>query len=156
MKQEIDRVKQLEVLFEKFKDEKTKVIFNCRYGDEDVALNAEGTDNRYPCCGIPSWTAYWQIISHKYENQMECASCGEKIFADIDTEECRKSVKQDGEDKAENHQCQGSHILIGDMKPYFIVPLCPKCNGQHGKNIKIRKGTIAVVEIGAIIEEKNK
>lgn len=154
IRQEVERVKQLNVLFEKFKNEKTKFVFNCRYGDDDVAFNADGTDNRYPCCEIPSWTAYWQILSHQYKNEMECASCGKKIFAHIDTDECYKAVKQDGNDKPENHQCHGSHLKIGDMEPYFIVPLCPDCNGKHGQRIGIRKGTVAVVEVDAVIRNK--
>lgn len=60
----------------------------------------------------------------------------------------------------ENHRAHGSHIWIKspEDKSYvggrYITPLCPECNGQHGKDINIRKAAVYCKELGANIIKK--
>ena len=62
-----------------------------------------------------------------------------------------------GNDSIENHRAHGGHIWVNSHanKAYtggrYIIPLCPECNGQHGKEIIILKGSVYCKELGATI-----
>lgn len=121
--------------------------------EDNVQYNQGDTSDRIPCCNIDAWHKFWQVAVIKLDNEMECSCCGKKIYTLINDPRCidaSRGLDENGEnDKPENHKAHGGHIYVKSNIPecLYITPLCPYCNGQHGKNITIRKGSIIVEEI---------
>jgi hypothetical protein len=120
---------------------------------DNIQFNQGKTSGRTPCCNIDAWHKYWQINSMKFDNEMVCSSCGKKIYtltSDPRCIEASRGLDEEGKkDQPENHKAHGGHIYVRSNVPecLYITPLCPYCNGQHEKDIIIRKGSVIVEEI---------
>ena len=125
-------------------------------------LHAQNTHNKKNCGktgdrdapkGV-SWIDYWRAMTGKLSEILECSSCGKTIIVGEPTEEQKKEFTK-GDDTVEKHKAHGGHIWVKtpEDKKFvggrYITPLCPKCNGQHGKEIPIRKGSVYCKELGA-------
>ncbi len=103
-----------------------------------------------------SWVDYWRAMTGNTSATMCCSSCGKEIFVGEPTLEQTLKFSR-GTDKVENHRAHGGHIWVKSPadKAYtggrYITPLCPECNGQHGKEINILKGAVYCKELGATI-----
>lgn len=117
--------------------------------------NCGNTGDRIAYKGFP-WIDYWRAMTGKTAMTMCCSSCGKEIFVGEPTF-IQEFVFSLGDDKVENHRAHGGHIWVDSpaSKEYtggrYITPLCPECNGQHGKEINIRKGSVYCKELGAIV-----
>lgn len=115
--------------------------------------NCGGTGDREAPKGI-SWIDYWRAMTNNTANTMYCSSCGKEIFVGDPTEEQKKKFSV-GNDTIEKHRAHGGHIWVESSsdKSYpggrYITPLCPNCNGQHDKDIPIKKGSVFCKEVGA-------
>lgn len=124
--------------------------------------NALNTSNRHAWGGI-SWINYWRALTGHYENALFCARCGKRIFADIESNECKDYVKQHNlsnypklQITVEALQAIGGHILnkTGEeyFEGYYIIPLCIDHNNEHCNIQTIQKDTLMCAEIGATID----
>ena len=103
-----------------------------------------------------SWINYWRAMTGNTDATMSCSSCGKEIFVGEPTplQKLKFSLK---DDKVENHRAHGGHILVESptnneyIGGRYITPLCPECNGQHGREINIRNGAVYCKELGATI-----
>lgn len=101
-----------------------------------------------------SWIDYWRAMTGKTGNQLSCASCGKIIYVGPIPKMMERMYSLTG-DKLENHVAYGGHIWVNapESGKYeggrYIVPLCPYCNGQHGKDIMIKEGSVLCKELGA-------
>ena len=117
--------------------------------------NCGNTGGRTAYKGV-SWIDYWRAMTGNTVATMYCSSCGKEIFVGEITP-VKKLLFSSGHDTVENHRAHGGHIWIETpaSKEYtggrYITPLCPECNGQHGKEINIRKGSVYCKELGATI-----
>ena len=108
-----------------------------------------------------TWIDYWRAMTGNSATTMCCSSCGKEIFVGEPTSAQKLKFSVRG-DKVENHRAHGGHIWVDSpaSKEYtggrYITPLCPECNGQHGKEINIRKDSIYCKELGATINEGSK
>lgn len=106
-----------------------------------------------------SWIDYWRAMTGNHNTTLKCSSCGKEIIVDEPTEE-QKQKFTFGDDTVEKHKAHGGHIWVisPEDKSYvggrYITPLCPKCNGQHDKNITIRRGAVYCKELGATRQDK--
>ena len=119
--------------------------------------NCGKTGGRIAYKGV-SWIDYWRAMTGNTAATMYCSSCGKEIFVGEPTS-VQALVFSLGDDDVKNHRAHGGHIWVDAPldKKYaggrYITPLCPECNGQHGKEIDIRKGSIYCKELGATISE---
>ena len=120
--------------------------------EKDTLLqNGEDTTNRTAPQGY-SWIDYWRAMSGNHRSELSCSSCGKIIFADDVPEIMRKVYRMIG-GSVHDHVAHGGHLMVeasptGDYAGgFYIAPLCPQCNAQRGKKIKIRKGTLLCREI---------
>ena len=101
-----------------------------------------------------SWIDYWRAMTGRTAATMYCSSCGKEIFVGEPTPVQTLEFSR-GNDKVENHRAHGGHIWVNTPanNAYtggrYITPLCPECNGQHGKEIIIRKDSRYCKELGA-------
>lgn len=116
--------------------------------------NCGGTGNRTAPKGV-SWIDYWRAMTDKTVGTLTCSCCGKEIFVGEPTETQKKEYTK-GVDTIEKHRAHGGHLWINSPKDNsyvggrYITPLCPDCNGQHGKDIIIKKGAVYCKELGAI------
>lgn len=117
--------------------------------------NCENTGDRIAYKDL-SWIDYWRAMTGDTSTTMLCSSCGKEIFVGDPTfDQLLKFSRKP--DKVENHRAHGGHIWVDApaSKEYaggrYIIPLCPECNGQHGKQIIIRKGSRYCKELGATV-----
>lgn len=101
-----------------------------------------------------SWIDYWRSMTGIENNQLTCASCGIIIYVGPIPKMMQRMYILTG-DKPENHIAHGGHVWVNAPEGAkftggrYIVPLCPLCNGQHGKEILIKEGSILCKELGA-------
>lgn len=142
--------------FEEYKNEVEKENGACQI------LHAEHTHNKKNCGktgdrdapkGV-SWIDYWRAMTGNHSDTLECSSCGKTIIVGEPTEEQQKEFTK-GDDTVAKHKAHGGHIWVKSPEDKsfvggrYITPLCPKCNGQHDKEIPIRKGAVYCKELGA-------
>lgn len=113
----------------------------CHSGD--ATYIGDDTKNRKTWNGIP-WIDYWRAFTDESPNVLTCAICGKPIYVHWDEldEEGQLFYSED-KDKAE-----GGHIA-GDKihKRFWIVPMCPACNGKEGNTeVTFDHDVIAVEE----------
>ena len=113
--------------------------------------NREAPDNA-------SWIDYWRAMTEKHSKTMYCSSCGKELF--VGEPSLNQFVKfNQGTDTIDKHRAHGGHIWVvaSDEAKYtggrYITPLCPECNGQHDKDITIKKGSVYCKELGAKTEK---
>lgn len=120
-------------------------------GDDVFLQNGNNTSERKAPKGY-SWIDYWRAMSGNHSSRLECSSCGRMIFADGVPPMMTTMYSMMGLDEKE-HIAVGGHLLVKDPQShdysggFYIAPLCPKCNGQRGKNINIKKGTVLCKEV---------
>lgn len=118
--------------------------------------NCGKTSDRNAPKGVP-WIDYWRAMTVNHDNTMKCSSCGKVIFVGDPTDEQKKEFSK-GEDTVEKHRAHGGHIWVNSpadesfVGGRYITPLCPECNGQHGKDINIKKGSEYCKELGASVD----
>ena len=106
-----------------------------------------------------SWIDYWRSMTGIADTQLTCASCGKIIYVGPIPKMMEIMYSLTG-DKPENHVAHGGHVWVNAPKGVkymggrYIVPLCPYCNGQHGKEIQIKSGSILCKELGTNINER--
>ena len=129
-------------------------ILDCK--SDHKKKNCGNTGDRTAYKGV-SWIDYWRAMTGKTDASMFCSSCGKEIFVGEPTLEQTLKFSR-GTDKVENHRAHGGHIWVNSTPANsaytggrYITPLCPECNGQHGKEINIRKGSEYCKELGATI-----
>ena len=107
-----------------------------------------------------TWIDYWRAMTDNVATTMWCSSCGKEIFVGEPTSDQKLKFSKGG-DKVENHRAHGGHIWVDSpaSKKYtggrYITPLCPECNGQHDKDINIRKDSVYCKELGATIDKNS-
>ena len=125
----------------------------------DVFLqNGNNTSERKAPKGY-SWIDYWRAMSGNHNSRLECSSCGNVIFTGDVSLTMKKMYGLMGLNENENIAL-GGHLLVKDPQSlakdpqshdyssgFYIAPLCLKCNGQRGKNINIKKGTLLCKEV---------
>lgn len=140
--------------FEKYKREiesTHKDYVTLCVGDDVFLQNGNNTSERKAPKGY-SWIDYWRAMSGNHESSLECSSCGKMIFVDEIPQILKKMYGLMGLNENENIAL-GGHMVVPEPHShnysggFYIAPLCPKCNGQQGKNIKIKKGTTLCREI---------
>ena len=105
-----------------------------------------------------SWIDYWRAMTENYSNTLVCSSCGKVIIVGEPTDDQKKEFSK-GDDTIEKRKAHGGHIWIKTPsdKSYiggrYITPLCPHCNGQHDKEIPVRKDAVYCKELGATRED---
>lgn len=115
--------------------------------------NCNNTDDRKAAKGW-SWIDYWRAMTGNSETQLSCASCGKIIYVGPIPKMMERMYALTG-DKPENHVAHGGHVWVNTPKSgkykggIYIVPLCPYCNGQHGKDIIIKEGSVLCKELCA-------
>lgn len=148
--------------FSEYKQEVVKNFGECTILHSTVDLkkkNCGNTGDREAYKGV-SWIDYWRAMTGNTDATMCCSSCGKEIFVGEPTS-AQKETFSKGDDKVEKHRAHGGHIWVvaPANKKYtggrYIIPLCPECNGQHGKDINVRKGSEYCKELGATISEDN-
>lgn len=144
--------------FSEYKQEVVKNFGECTILHSNVDLkkkNCGNTGDREAYKGV-SWIDYWRAMTGNTDATMCCSSCGKEIFVGEPTS-AQKEMFSKGDDKVEKHRAHGGHIWVVTPanKKYtggrYIIPLCPECNGQHGKEINIRNGSVYCKELGATI-----
>ena len=144
--------------FPEYKNEVEKIFGVCTILHSSIdhkETNCGSTGGRTAYKG-ESWINYWREMTGMKATTMYCSSCGKEIFVGEPTP-LQKSRFSIGDDNVENHRAHGGHIWVDAPanKEYtggrYITPLCPECNGQHGKEIDIRKGSVYCKELGATI-----
>lgn len=142
--------------FEEYKTEVEEKFDKCTilHSTKDhYEKNCGGTGDRTAYKGI-SWIDYWRAMTGNHSNTMLCSSCGKEIFVGNPSALQNLAFTQ-GNDTVEKHRAHGGHIWINTPadKSYpggrYITPLCPDCNGQHDKNILIKKDAVYCKELGA-------
>lgn len=120
--------------------------------DDDVFLqNGNNTSERKAPKGY-SWIDYWRAMSGNHNSRLECSSCENVIFTGDVSLTMKKMYGLMGLNENENIAL-GGHLVVPEphshnyLGGFYIAPLCPKCNGQRGKNIKIKKGTVLCKEV---------
>lgn len=114
--------------------------------------NCNKTAERNAPRGWP-WIEYWRAMTGNPDIHLTCASCGTTIFIDSIPKMMERMYTLTG-DKLENHIAHGGHVWVNAPQGAkytggrYIVPLCPHCNGQHGKEIMIKEGSILCKELG--------
>lgn len=120
-------------------------------GNDVFLQNGNNTSERKAPKGY-SWIDYWRAMSGNHNSRLECSSCGKMIFADGVPTMITTMYSMMGFDEKE-HIAEGGHLLVKDPLShdysggFYIAPLCSKCNGQRGKNINIKKGTVLCKEV---------
>lgn len=100
------------------------------------------------------WIDYWRAMTGNHSNMLYCSSCGKEIFNGKPTAIQKWKFSQ-GDDTVDKHKAHGGHVWIKSPKDKsyiggrYITPLCPNCNGQHGKDITIKQGSVYCKELGA-------
>ena len=121
--------------------------------------NCGNTKGRIAYKGV-SWIDYWRAMTGNTAATMCCSSCGKEIFVGEPTS-MQTWMFSLGDDKVENHRAHGGHIWLDSpanneyIGGRYITPLCPECNGQHGKEIFILKDAVYCKELGATINENS-
>lgn len=128
-----------------------------RVNIDNEKSNCYNTGNRSARNGW-SWIDYWRAMTGTPKTQLFCSSCGKVIFVGPTPKMMENMFAATG-DKAENHTAIGGHIWVDApiSAKYkggrYITPLCPHCNAQLGKRIKIKKDSILCKELGANVQE---
>lgn len=124
-----------------------------RVSKDNYKRNCTETAERKAAKGWP-WIEYWRAMTGKTGTQLSCASCGKIIYVGPIPKMMERMYALTG-DKPENHVAHGGHVWVNAPKDAkytggrYIVPLCPYCNGQHGKQIIIKGGSILCKELSA-------
>ena len=130
---------------------------NCKHYDElypnDRPLTASGTkgetiyignntSNRHTWNGIP-WIDYWRTFANVTSNEVKCAICGRPLYVHWDElEEEGQLFYSEDKDKAE-----GGHIAKDTIhRRFWIVPMCPACNGLAGNTAVTFHHNVTAVE----------
>ena len=141
---------------------RTEVLSECgkctllRVKQDNNKINCSNTSGRTAAKGW-SWIDYWRAMTMTPNTQLACASCGKVTFVGPVPKMMEKMYELSG-DSSTNHIAHGGHVWVNAPKGAsyeggrYIVPLCPDCNGKHGKGIVIKSGSLLCKEIGAKTE----
>lgn len=141
-----------------------KELIEEEYGECQI-LHAERNHSKKTSCKTSdrnapkgfSWIDYWRAMTCNHAKTMKCISCGKIIFVGEPIDEQMKEFSK-GKDTVEKHRVHGGHISVSSPADKnfvcgrYITPLCPEYNGQHGKEINIKKDSIYCKELGALVD----
>ena len=122
---------------------------------------SEETGNRKAFGDVP-WIDFWQYLTGKDFNHLQCTFCGEHIFRDINSTQCRTYVN--GKSSMRKNNDRDDYLAVGghyykngknNVEGYIIVPVCKDCNGkQPDTDLIVKVENKYVEEIGASVEKE--
>lgn len=96
------------------------------------------TSNRHTWNDMP-WIDYWSTFVDYRSNYVRCAICGKPLYLHWNnlSEDEQKEIKAATNNHEGDMQAEGGHIAKDTIhRRFWIVPMCPACNGQEG-NTKV-------------------
>lgn len=132
-------------------------VTRLRVQKDNEKLNCNNTGGRTAYKGWP-WIEYWRAMTQTTKTQLSCSSCGKVIFVGP-IPKMMLTMFALTDDKPENHVAHGGHVWVNAPKTAsyeggrYITPLCPHCNGQHGKKMMIKADSLLCKEVGAKKDE---
>ncbi len=131
----------------------------CKSSANQKWHNVPGSSGRHAWHGV-TWIEYWRAFSETYSNKMTCSCCGKEIFVSTDAVDAKFTicVNQNAYPETEDVQACGGHVYIPTdgndefVGGVYITPLCKKCNNSTVDSLELKKGSLLVSEVGAMVD----